>query len=909
MLKHYFAAGLLALGLAAGPPAAAQTAPASYYFPGIPAAQFDPAIPTPEQFLGYPIGSHYTRSDQIVAYLRELDRVSDKVSTRVLGTTFEERPQLVATITAAENQARLPQIHEQRRGLTDPTLPAPDYARLPVVVSLNFGVHGNESSSSEAALLLAYYLTASTSPETQQWLREAVITIDPLENPDGRDRASHWFDQNKSWPPVTDPLDREHTEAWPSGRTNHFYTDLNRDWLSLTQPESRARMAFFHEWYPNVMIDFHEMGTNGTYYFEPSKPHSTENDLVPRSTYEVLNVHLAKYFAKALDNLGSLYWTKEQFDNLSPIYGSTYPDFQGGVGITFEVGSSRGLAQEGSNGVVTFPFTIRNHVATGLATVRGAVEEKTLYLRAQRDFFTSAVSEGRKFPTQAYVFGSAQDATLTNRFLALLLQHHVRVHELDRTVTLDKQTFEQGKAYVVPTAQPQYRMVNSLFEELTTFHDSVFYDVTGWSQAHAYGLPVRKQKTSALVQGAAVTAPKILTGSVQGGQSSYAYLLPYTDYNAPKALVALQQAGLTVKTAFKPFRAGASAAQATDYGYGTLVVPVAAQKVPADSVFGIVSRVSRRAQVTFTSVGTGFSLGGIDLGSNNVRTVPEAKAALLVGTGTNSSEVGEAWFLASQQLGLPLTKLEVSNFGRAPLGRYSALVLVGGSYTALDHAAVDRLRRWVQEGGTLITLKNASEWAVKQGIVREKLVVAASNGWADTTTVARLDGPPVPAASGLPGTASRPQPARPAAASAQRLDFVAQEQEGTRAIAGSIYLADVDLSNPLAFGLTSRKLYVFRNGTTFLRPARNPYATVVQYAAQPLVSGYVSKANLRQISRSAAVVVSKVGTGRVVLFADDPNFRHHWHGTDRLFANALLLGPLLNLPDGPAAISAEEEAD
>ncbi|MFC7669046.1 M14 family zinc carboxypeptidase [Hymenobacter humi] len=505
----------------------------SYFFPGAQASSFDPKVPTPEQFLGYPIGSHYTRTDQIVAYLRELDRVSDRVSLRVLGKTFEERPQVVATITTPENQQNLAQLQQDRRALHDPKLPAPNYGKLPVVVSLNFGVHGNESSSSEAALLLAYYLTASTSPETQQWLQQSVVTVDPLENPDGRDRASHWFDQNKSWPNPTDPLDREHTEAWPGGRTNHFYTDLNRDWLSLTQPESRARMAFFHEWYPNVMIDFHEMGTNGTYYFEPSKPFSTENDLIPRATYEVLNVHMAKHFAKALDNLGSLYWTKEQFDNLSPIYGSTYPDFEGGVGITFEVGSSRGLAQEGTNGVVTFPFTIRNHVATGLATVRGAVEEKELYLRHQRDFFTSALSEAKKFPTKAYVFGNAQDATLTNKFLAVLLQHKVQVHELGKNVTLDKQSFEKGKAYVVPTAQPQYRIVNSLFEELTTFHDSVFYDVTGWSQAHAYGLAVSKQKNANLVQGAAVQAPKMLTGEVRGGQSSYAYLLPWSDYNAP----------------------------------------------------------------------------------------------------------------------------------------------------------------------------------------------------------------------------------------------------------------------------------------------------------------------------------------------------------------------------------------
>ncbi|MCA8831496.1 M14 family zinc carboxypeptidase [Hymenobacter pini] len=898
MLKLYFAGALLTVGLGLALPAAAQN---SYFFPAAQAGSFDPAVPTPEQFLGYPIGTHYTRTDQIVAYLKELDRVSDKVSVRVLGTTFEQRPQVVATITAAQNQQNLSQLQKARRALVDPKLPAPDYRQLPVVVSLNFGVHGNESSSSEAALLLAYYLTASTSPETKQWLEQAVVTIDPLENPDGRDRASHWFDQNKSWPNPTDPLDREHTEAWPGGRTNHFYTDLNRDWLALTQPESRARMGFFHEWYPNVMIDFHEMGTNGTYYFEPSKPFSTENDLIPRATYEVLNVHLAKYFAKSLDNLGSLYWTKEQFDNLSPIYGSTYPDFQGGVGITFEVGSSRGLAQEGSNGVVTFPFTIRNHVATGLATVKGAVEEKDLYLRHQRDFFASALTDAKKFPTKAYVFGNAADETLTNRFLSLLLQHQIEVHELDKSVTLDKQTFEKGKAYVVPTSQPQYRIVHSLFEELTTFHDSVFYDVTGWSQAHAYGLAVAKQKNTNLVQGAPITALKVQTGTVRGGQSSYAYLLPWSDYNAARALVALQRAGLTAKVSFKPFRAGADEKNATDYGYGTLVIPVSAQKLPADSVFQIVSRVSRQNQVTFTGVGTGFSLGGIDLGSNNVRTVPEVKAALLVGTGINAAEAGEAWFVASQQLGLPLSRIEVGNFGRAPLGRYNTLVLVGGSYATLDKPTVERLRRWVQDGGTLITLKNASEWAIKQGIVKEKLLIPAHGGWADTTALAEAiaaNTPPAPKAT------QRPKAELPFA---RRADFVSQEQEGTRAIAGSIYQADIDITNPIGFGLTSRKLYVFRNGTTFLRPSRNPYATVAQYTPAPLVSGYVSANNLRQIRNSAAVVVSKVGTGRVVLFADDPNFRHYWHGTSRLFSNALLLGSLLNLPDGPAAISAEQE--
>jgi hypothetical protein len=228
-------------------------------------------------------------------------------------------------------------------------------------------------------------------------------------------------------------------------------------------------------------------------------------------------------------------------------------------------------------------------------------------------------------------------------------------------------------------------------------------------------------------------------------------------------------------------------------------------------------------------------------------------------------------------------------------------VLVGGNYASLDKVAVDKIRRWVQDGGTLITLKNASEWAIKQGIVKEKLLIPASGGWADTTITARAASPENASGKKTKETASA------APQVAHRTDFVNQEYEGARAIAGSIYRTDVDLTNPIAFGLTDRRLYVFRNGTTFLRPSRNPYATVAQYTSAPLVSGYVSKANLKQISNSAAIVVSKVGAGRVVLFADDPNFRHYWHGTARLFSNAVLLGPLLNLPESQAAISEEEQ--
>ncbi len=840
-----------------------------YYFPQ---SAFDSRIPTPEKFLGYRIGTHYTRHDRIVDYLNELDRLSDKISVQVIGRTYEERPQVIATITSSENQAKLQQLRQEHIRIIDPKLPEADYKDAPVFVHLGYSVHGNETSSGEAALLTAYYLVASTNEETNRFLREAVITIDPALNPDGRDRAASWHNQHKSFPPVTDPLDREHIEAWPAGRSNHFLFDLNRDWLAAVHVETQNRLAFYHQWYPNVVIDFHEMGTNSTYYFEPSEPFGSESAIVPRATYEILNVRLAKYHAEALNSVGALYWTKEVFDNLSPIYGSTYPDFQGGVGITFEVGSSRGLAQESTQGVVTFPFTIRSHVLTGLATVRGAVAERELLLRHQRDFFRSAVEEGRKNLNKGFVFGSTANESITQKFLSLLLLHKIDVHELSTSGTYEGKRFEKGNSYVVPAAQPHFRIVHSLFEEVTKFYDSVFYDVTGWAAAHAYGVPFARIKDASLPLGTKVLEVKPVIGRVENDGANYAFLLNFSEFHAHRALNHLLQRGVFVKSAFKAFTVDLVGKQKT-FQPGSLVIPVAQQKIKRDSLVAVLREVSNTAQVTFVGVSTGLSIRGIDLGSNNIRAVRKPEALLVTGAGINSTEVGQLWFLLNKEIDFPISKVDISNLNRVNWPRYSVVILVGGNYSSIDRPVLARLKTWLEEGGTLITAKTASEWAVKQGFVREKLL---SEYRTDTVQ-------------------------------SRRFDFInSNEVEGPKAIEGSIYRADLDITNPLGFGFLDRSIYVFRNGETFLKPSKNPYATVVKYAANPLISGYISKTNLSRIANSASVVVSNSGRGRVILFADDPFFRGYWYGTARLFLNALFFGDLVTIPTPQAAESYHE---
>ncbi len=855
MKKYYF------LGLTLLWATLFATAQNTYFFPKH-QGNFDPNIPTSEQFLGYPIGTHFTRQDQVAAYFKELDRLSDKVSFQVIGKTYEERLQVILTITSPANHAKLEQIRQEHLKLVDPALPEPDYKSMPVIVHLGYGVHGNETSSTESALMVAYYLTASQSEETQRWLEESVVTIDPCFNPDGRDRAANFHNQYKSFPPVADPVDREHNEVWPAGRTNHYWFDLNRDWLAVVHPESKARVDFFHQWYPNIMTDFHEMGTNGTYYFEPTPPLGSESPVLPRWVYEVWNVKLAQFHAKALDELGVLYFTKEQYDNFSPIYGATYPDFHGAVGVTFEIGSSRGLVQESGDGLKTFAVTIRNHTATGLATVRGAVEEREFWLKGQREFFKTAMNDAAKNPNKAFVFGNSKDKNLTNKFLDLALRHKVEVYELSQNVTLEGKNFEKGSAYIIPSGQKQYYIVHSLFEPLNSFVDSVFYDITGYSMAQGYGIPFAAIKDAKFGKGNRVTQVPALKGGVDNGKADYAYIFSWNDYNASKALYDLQSAGVLTRAAFKPFSVKMGTNK-KDFSYGSIVIPVGLQSISADSLYRLVDQIGKVTNIAITSVSTGFSVAGIDLGSANIRTVKKPEVALIIGEGVQANEAGETWFVLNNHLQMPVTKIDVSSLRRADFNRYNTIIMVSGNYD-FDKNIMDRLKSWVGGGGTLITYKTAAQWAINQGLVSEKLIVPTK---VDSTNT-------------------------------KRFDFVnASEINGTSNIGGAILRADLDITNPIGFGLEDRNLYTFRNSRLIFKPSSNPYATVAKYPANPVVSGFVSKDNAQKLANSAAVLVSNSGGGRVVLFADNPNFRGYWHGTSRLFLNAVFFGNVLNVPN------------
>jgi hypothetical protein len=822
-----------------------------YFYAG--KGSFNPSIPDPENFLGYKVGSQHTRHEKLVEYFRTLDRLSDRVKVTTIGKTFEKREQILAVFTSTANHNRLEEI--RKANLAAQTTGATE--NLPLVIHLGYNVHGNEPSSSEAAMLTAWYLTASTAPETEQWLSEMVILMDPVINPDGRDRHSHWANMHKAEPPVADPQDREHNEIWPGGRFNHYWFDLNRDWFLGTFPETRNRVRVFHEWRPYVQTDHHEMGSTSTFYFDPGK-NSSNNPIVPDYLYNTIYPKFGEYFSKAANEIGSMYFTKEAFDKLYPGYGSSYINFYGGAGFLFEQASSRGHVQETTTIPITFAFTIRNQFTASLATIRASRAEKANLLKLRKEFYRVASEQAKKSLVKGYVFGDPQDPGRTCAFLDMLLMHQVEVYENNSALTVEGKRFESGQSWVVPVDQPNYIMVRSIFEKAITYTDSTFYDASTWSLVHAYGMPYGELKAPAARGNRLTALPAQNIAAPE--RSNYAYIFHGNDYHSHRMIYALQDAGVFVQVAFRPFTAQVGTKPMT-FGYGSYSIPVNLQRISADSLYRVVRNASASCGIPVYGVGTGFNLAGIDLGSGYLRTLKKPEAAMIVGTGVAAPEAGEIWHLLDQRLQMPITKLDLLTLPRADLGRYNTIVMVSGNYGLMDKSQVDRLRAWVQNGGTLITIKTASEWAIRNGFTKEKLLVDSSK------------------------------------TAPQRFNFdEASDREGSRAMGGSIFQADLDTTHPIGFGYGSRKVSIYRNGSTYLMPSANAYATVAQFTGSPLIGGYVHPETLKRVRNTATILVGQEGRGRVVLFADNPNFRGTWYGTNKLFLNALFYGSLMNVP-------------
>jgi hypothetical protein len=834
-----------------------------------PGVRYDPGIPAPESFLGFAPGDWHIRHDQLLGYLKVLDAASDRVTLQEYGRTHEQRALVLLTVTHPENHRQLEKIRTQHLALRGPAAAQKtDLAALPAVLWMGFSVHGNEASGANAVPLVAYYLAAAQGPAIDEQLRNTVILIDPCINPDGYDRFVTWVNGNRGAQTVADPVTREHQEPWPSGRTNHYWFDLNRDYFPLVHPESRARLEQYYRWMPNLLLDFHEMGTSSTYFFQPGKSSAVHPQIPPGN--QKLTTRLGQRFAAALDRIGSPYFSREIFDDFFIGKGSSYTDVTGSVGILFEQASTRGHRQEQTDGVLEFRDAIRNHVTSALTALDALSEHRIDFLTYQQEFFRDALREASRASVRGYVFGSAVDPVRTRLLLDLLHRHRILVHELALPYDADGRRFLPGSAFVIDAVQPQYRLLTSLFEKRTTFTDSVFYDISAWTLPLAYGVPCVALKTiPAAIRGKEVAGPLPAAGFYRGPVQPVAYAVPWSQQHAPRLLHQLLAAGVRTRTASRGFSAKVEGIPASvRFGFGTIVIPLGIQQGKSDTIRTILERAIRSEGIMAYGLSTGQAEEGVDLGSDAMRPLALPRVLLVAGSGVRSNDAGEVWHLLDRRIGMTVTLVEPAQLNRTTLDRYSVIIMPGGNYTHVDSSGVAGLRIWLEKGGTIVSLENAGEWLARMKLATLRFRSAAETGQDS-------------------GVARRPFAGR-------------REAEAAQQISGAIVEASFDSTHPVCYGLEGDRLHLFRVNTLALEPSRDLYATPVVYAGSLLVSGYISKEHQKVLGNSAAVVVSGLGSGRVVQITDNPSFRGFWLGSERVLLNAIFFGQIIRSPAGGA---------
>jgi Zinc carboxypeptidase len=815
--------------------------PDSYYLPQN--VVYDKNIPTPQQFLGYQVGDWHIPYYQLVNYLKKVDELSDRFTMVEYGHTHEAKPLYLITITSKTNHANIDQIKKEHHALVEPDKAAKlEIKNMPLVTWMGYSVHGNEASGTNAVPLVAYYLAAAQGAEIDKLLNETVILIDPRINPDGGERFATWVNANKSNNLVSDPNSRELNEWWPGGRFNHYYFDLNRDWLYTQHPESQGRIAKFHEWKPNILTDHHEMGSNSSFFFQPGIPERT-HPLTPKKNIELTEA-FGKFQAESMNGIKSLYFTKEGYDDFYYGKGSTFPDVQGAMGILFEQASSRGHLQETQNGLLSFPFTIKNQFIASLATLKASLAMRNELLAYQRQFFSETNSDA----TKAYVFGGTGDKWATAEMVRILRQHEISVYGLEKTINLQNKQFQKSDSYIVPTNQPNHRLIKGIFEKRTSFDDSLFYDISAWSMPHCMNVPYG-ETTESIPAGTKLSESKYPVGQVIG-RSEYAYIFEWDAYLAPKVANLLQEKGYILKVATLPFQSPIEGNKTKEFGYGTVLISSGINtKFSSEEIFSELSTLGKSTGVDFYGIQTGLTPMGIDLGSSYFSTMRQPKALMIVGNGVNPNDAGEIWHLLDTRIGIPLTMADIETVNKVNLSKYNTLILSSGNYASLND---DKIKRWVTDGGTIISLAEGAEWAIGKGISTAKLKKFPQD------------------------TLSGPKPYA-----------LAEKIKGAQAIPGTILEVKIDQTHPICYGYKQNTMSIFKDNSIVFEKIKDPYNAPLFYTEKPLISGYITPAKEKFVRNNPSIITNTLGQGKVIAMADNPNFRAFWYGTNKLFLNTL----------------------
>lgn len=856
-----------------------------------PGASYDPAIPTHAKVLGYDAGERITTHEGILRYLDALAAAAPgRMKVFEYGRTWEDRKLVYAVIGSETNIRRFDEIRGGMRKLADPRrTPEADARKLissmPATVWLAYGVHGNELSSPDAALLTAYHLLAARNDKlVERILGDVVVFIDPLQNPDGRTRFLHHFDESLGLEPNANPDALEHTEPWPNGRTNHYYFDMNRDWFALTQPETRGRVKALQEAYPLVFVDLHEMGSDSTYYFAPEAvPYNPLIAKDQRDALEWFGQNNARWF----DKLGFSYFTREIFDAFYPGYGASWPSYYGSVAMTYERAAPRGLVitRRTDGEVFHFRDAVRQHFVASISTCETAAERRQELLANFYKYRQTAIDEGSKGPVREYVLPRRGDASAVDKLAHLLAEQGIEVKRATAAFQVAGKEAPAG-SYVINMAQPASRLIRTLLDPDVKMEDEFvkeqerrrsknlpdeIYDVVAWSLPLLYNVELIASGQPSQVGLEPVVGGTAPAGSVSG-RATLAYLAPWGTAAAGRFLCAALREGLKVWTSDKGFELSGR-----QFPRGTLILRVGENPPGIHDLMGKLA-ASSGAEVVATD--TGWVAKGASLGSSTVIAMRRPEVAIAWDRPTGGYSAGQTRFVLERQFGYPVTPIRTNLLAStADLSRLDVLILPdGGNYaTVLGEAGLKRLKAWVESGGALIGIQGALSYLTDPAA---GLLASSRENQPRAETKKEKPDKPEP-----PGTA-------PGEVFEKEEDYkkaIQPEREAPDSIPGVLVKCRLDEDHWITAGLsgTVNAMVLGRNVYVPLKLDKGVNAATFLGPGEMLASGYLWEENRKQLAYKPFVMAQQVGRGMVIGFTADPNFRAYMDGLNVLFLNAV----------------------
>jgi len=813
---------------------------------------FAQEIQSPSEFLSYKLGSQFTPHFRIVDYFKYVSGVSKNVKLLQYGSTNEGRPLMAMFIASDENIGRLEEIRQHNLSLAGLSTGNTALKDAPVIVWLSYNVHGNEPSSSEAAMQALYELSNPANKRTQPWFKNTVVVIDPCLNPDGRERYINYYNSVKGSVPNADPASREHSEPWPGGRVNHYYFDLNRDWAWQTQKETRARVALFNQWLPQVHVDFHEQGYNAPYYFAPAaEPFHKDITAWQKEFQTIIGKNNAKYF----DQNGWMYFTKEEFDLLYPSYGDTYPIYNGSIGMTYEQGGiGAGLAIATRNGdTLTLADRITHHLSNSLSTVETVSANATKALTEFKKYF----DDSRANPPGEYKTYIIKNDNPDNTamLMELLLNNGIQFGHIDKrnAVGYDyvsgktEQLAIEQRDLVINAYQPKSVLLNVLLEPKTFVADSNTYDITAWALPYAYGLKAYGLKES-IKPAEKITNAEFYSQPLTKNPV-YAYVSSWRSVYEVKFLAELFKRNIKVRCTQSSFEAGGK-----KFAPGSLIITRAGNS--NNDFDNIVRNAAKDCKVELASLSSGFVDKGADLGSGVIKSLHAPKVLLISGEGSSSEAMGEIWHFFDQQINYPLTVVKYRDFNRERLNDFDVIIFPDGYY---DDLPADKLQSWVHDGGKLIAMENMVSLLVDKKGFSIKNIPAEKRD-----------------------TASKNKPDMIKA-------YADRDHEAIRSsVPGAIYKVDMDNTHPLGFGLDKYYFTLKLNDVLYSYLGDDGW-NVGTVKKNAYVEGFVGQKAKGKIKDGLLFGVQSLGRGSVVYLVDDPMFRSFWQNGKLLFSNAVFM--------------------